>query len=100
MTAILPQQANVNISISLSVYLQQTNVRGSYFLLVAKQLRKVKKGLLKKKIIKMVGYHNITGICRILKIKRKTFLRPAFYISAFKHFLRKGMSQKKYQLLF
>ncbi len=45
MTAILPQQANVNISIALSVNSQQTNVQGSYYLLVAKQLRTVKKGL-------------------------------------------------------
>ncbi len=45
MTAILPLQANLNIYISLSVYLQQTNI----FLLVAKQLRTVKKGLFKTK---------------------------------------------------
>ncbi len=31
MTAMLPQQANVNIYISLS-YLQQTNVRGPIFI--------------------------------------------------------------------
>ncbi len=31
MTAILPQQANVNIYILLSVYLQHTNVRGPIF---------------------------------------------------------------------
>ncbi len=49
MTAILPLQANLNIYISLSVYLQQTNVRGPIFLLVAKQLRTVKKGLFKTK---------------------------------------------------
>ncbi len=36
---ILPQQANINIKMSLSVYLQQTNGRGPIFWLVAKQLR-------------------------------------------------------------
>ncbi len=60
MTAILPQQANVNIQIPLSVNVQQTNVQGSYFLLGAKQPKTVKKGLLKKKYSKW--HHNITLI--------------------------------------
>ncbi len=45
----ITQQANVNISISLSVYLQQTNARGPIFLLVVKQRRTVKRCLFKKK---------------------------------------------------
>ncbi len=65
-------QLNVNISIALSVNLQQTNVQRSFFLLVAyrtfskQHKRAVKKGLFKKKekkkkkLFQMVGYHKIT----------------------------------------
>ncbi len=57
----ITQQANVNISISLSVYLQQTNVRGPIFLLVVKQRRTVKNV--------SRWYHHITGYPQDFYIK-------------------------------
>ncbi len=48
MTAILPQQANVNIYISLFVYLQQRNVQGPMFYLWQNNRGQLKRAYSKK----------------------------------------------------